>query len=62
MRCRQLQGNGTKKGYLIKDKKRIQKQVKHKSQRHLGYAIKKEIIEELGFDFSVSHNPYTESY
>lgn len=50
------------KGYLIKDKKRIQKQVKHKSQRHLGYAIKKEIIEELGFDFSISHNPYTESY
>lgn len=57
-----ITGQWDKKGYLIKDKKRIQKQVKHKSQRHLGYAIKKEIIEELGFDFSVSHNPYTESY
>ncbi|HCY6665203.1 TPA: DUF927 domain-containing protein, partial [Staphylococcus aureus] len=57
-----ITGQWDKKGYLIKDKKRIQKQVKHKSQRHLGYAIKKEIIEELGFDFSISHNPYTESY
>ncbi|CPO01594.1 pathogenicity island protein [Staphylococcus aureus] len=57
-----ITGQWDKKGYLIKDKKRIQKQVKHKSQRHLGYAIKKEIIEELGFDFSVSHNPYAESY
>ncbi|KDE95708.1 hypothetical protein CM54_01380 [Staphylococcus sp. TE8] len=48
-----------KKGYLITDKKRLQKQVKHNSERHLGYAIKKSIVEELGFDFSVSHNPYT---
>lgn len=48
-----------KKGYLITDKNRLQKQVRHNSERHLGYAIKKSIVEELGFDFSVSHSPYT---
>ena len=57
-----ITGQWNKKGYLITDKKRLQKQVKHKSERHLGYAIKKEIIEELGFDFSHSHNPYNENY
>ena len=29
------------KGYLITDKNRLQKQVRHNSERHLGYAIKK---------------------
>ena len=36
-----ITGQWNKKGYLITDKKRLQKQVKHKSERHLGYAIKK---------------------
>lgn len=57
-----ITGQWNKKGYLITDKKRLQKQVKHKSERHLGYAIKIEIIEELGFDFSHSHNQYNENY
>ncbi|WP_251943563.1 DUF927 domain-containing protein [Staphylococcus sp. Marseille-Q5304] len=48
------------KGYLITDKNRLQKQVKHNNKRYLGYAIKQDVIKELGFDFSNSHNPYSE--
>lgn len=58
MKCRQLQANGIKKGYLITSKDRIQKEVRFNSQKNRGYAIKNEIVKELGFDFSNSHNPY----
>lgn len=47
-----------KKGYLITSKDRIQKEVRFNSQKNRGYAIKNEIVKELGFDFSNSHNPY----
>lgn len=39
------------RGYLIADKERIVKQVKYKGVRYRGYAIKTNVIEELGFDF-----------
>ncbi|MEY8597693.1 DUF927 domain-containing protein [Mammaliicoccus lentus] len=39
------------RGYLIAGADRIVKQVKHNGKRYIGYAIKKEIIQELGFDF-----------
>lgn len=50
-----------KKGYLIKgEKDRLQKQIKHETVKYRGFAIKKEILEELGFDFSSSYNPNSE--
>lgn len=39
------------RGYLIAGADRIVKQVKHNGKRYIGYAIKKDIIQELGFDF-----------
>ncbi|MCD8905028.1 DUF927 domain-containing protein [Staphylococcus chromogenes] len=57
-----ITGQWDKKGYLITDKSRLQKQVKYQNERHLGYAIKEEIIKELGFDFSKSHSPHVENY
>lgn len=53
-----ITGQWDKKGYLITSKDRIQKEVRFNSQKNRGYAIKKEIVKELGFDFSNSHNPY----
>lgn len=38
--------------YLISDKNEIQKSVKVNGKKHRGYAIKNEVIEELGFDFN----------
>ncbi|MGK4467725.1 phage NrS-1 polymerase family protein [Mammaliicoccus sciuri] len=46
--------------YLINDGKRLQKQVKHKGQRSMVYAINEEIIKELGFDFSQTHYHYSD--
>ncbi|KEK50587.1 DUF927 domain-containing protein [Staphylococcus warneri] len=53
-----ITGQWDKKGYLITSKDRIQKEVRFNSQKNRGYAIKNEIVKELGFDFSNSHNPY----
>ena len=53
-----ITGQWDKKGYLITSKDRIQKEVRYNSQKNRGYAIKNEIVKELGFDFSNSHNPY----
>ncbi|MEB7732942.1 phage NrS-1 polymerase family protein [Mammaliicoccus sciuri] len=46
------------RNYLINNGDRIQKQVKHKRQRYMVYAINENIIKELGFDFSRTHNEY----
>lgn len=48
------------RNYLINDGKRSQKQVKHKGQRSMVYAINEEIIKELGFDFSQTHYHYSD--
>ena len=49
------------KGYLIKgEKDRLQKRVSHKNVKYRGFAIRQEVLEELGFDFSNSHNPYSD--
>ncbi|MGX0195515.1 DUF927 domain-containing protein [Staphylococcus haemolyticus] len=53
-----ITGQWDKKGYLITSKDRIQKEVRFNSQKNRGYAIKNEVVKELGFDFSNSHNPY----
>lgn len=56
-----ITGQWDKKGYLIKgEKDRLQKRVSHKNIKYRGFAINKEILEELGFDFSNSHNPYSD--
>ncbi|MCG2353083.1 DUF927 domain-containing protein [Staphylococcus epidermidis] len=56
-----ITGQWDKKGYLIKgEKDRLQKQIKHETVKYRGFAIKKEILEELGFDFSSSYNPNSE--
>lgn len=56
-----ITGQWGKKGYLIKgEKDRLQKRVSHKNIKYRGFAINKEILEELGFDFSNSHNPYSD--
>ncbi|MBM6195358.1 DUF927 domain-containing protein [Staphylococcus epidermidis] len=53
-----ITGQWDKKGYLIKgEKDRLQKQVKHKTVKYRGFAIRQEVLEELGFDFSNSYNP-----
>lgn len=39
------------RGYLVTGKDRIVKQVKYNGKRYIGYAIKQEIIQELGFEF-----------
>ncbi|WP_204243421.1 DUF927 domain-containing protein [Mammaliicoccus sciuri] len=39
------------RGYLIAGADRFVKQVKHSGKRYIGYAIKQETIQELGFDF-----------
>ncbi|WHI60777.1 DUF927 domain-containing protein [Mammaliicoccus lentus] len=46
------------RNYLINNGDRLQKQVKFKKQRYMVYAINENIIKELGFDFSRSHNEY----
>ncbi|MBZ5294930.1 DUF927 domain-containing protein [Staphylococcus aureus] len=56
-----ITGQWGKKGYLIKgEKDRLQKKVSHKNIKYRGFAINKEMLEELGFDFSNSHNPYSD--
>ncbi|MVI33576.1 hypothetical protein GO793_03145, partial [Staphylococcus aureus] len=53
-----ITGQWDKKGYLIKgEKDRLQKQVKHQTVKYRGFAIRREVLEELGFDFSNSYNP-----
>ncbi|MDU3081871.1 MAG: DUF927 domain-containing protein, partial [Staphylococcus epidermidis] len=53
-----ITGQWNKKGYLIKgEKDRLQKQVKHETVKYRGFAIRQEVLEELGFDFSNSYNP-----
>ncbi|WP_251517728.1 DUF927 domain-containing protein [Staphylococcus sp. Marseille-Q6910] len=49
-----------KKGYLISGDGRLQKQVRTTYANPRGFAIKREVLKELGFDFSNSHNPYSE--
>ncbi|HCQ3487919.1 TPA: DUF927 domain-containing protein [Staphylococcus aureus] len=58
-----ITGQWDKKGYVIRgSEKRMQKQVRLNNDLYRGYAIKNEIINELGFDFSSSHNPYADVY
>lgn len=53
-----ITGQWDKKGYLIKgEKDRLQKQVKHETVKYRGFAIKQQVLEDLGFDFSNSYNP-----
>lgn len=40
------------RGYLITDKDTYTKRISHEGRKPRGYAIKKEIINELGFDFT----------
>lgn len=40
------------RGYLITDKNTYTKRISHEGRKPRGYAIKKEIIDELGFDFT----------
>ncbi|HHU6751511.1 TPA: DUF927 domain-containing protein, partial [Staphylococcus pseudintermedius] len=46
------------RGYLITDKETLTKRVGHKSKKPRGYAIKKTIIEGLGYDFSQWHSEF----
>ena len=56
-----ITGQWGKKGYLIKgEKDRLQKKVSHKNVKYRGFAIRRGVLEELGFDFSNSHNPYSD--
>ncbi|RIO08139.1 DUF927 domain-containing protein [Mammaliicoccus sciuri] len=48
------------RNYLINNGKRLQKQVKHKGEQIMIYAINENIIKELGFDFNRSHYRYYE--
>ena len=57
MKCRQLQANGIKRLFNKGEKDRLQKQVKHETVKYRGFAIRQEVLEELGFDFSNSYNP-----
>lgn len=43
------------RNYLINNGKRLQKQIKHKGEQIMIYAIDENIIKELGFDFNRSH-------
>lgn len=50
-----------KRGYLVKNEKdRLQMKISHASTKHRGFAIKNEIVKELGFDFSNSNYPYSD--
>lgn len=40
------------RGYLITDKDTYTKRISHEGRKPRGYAIKKEVIDELGFDFT----------
>lgn len=40
------------RGYLITDKDTYTKRISHEGRKPRGYAIKKEVIDELGFDFA----------
>lgn len=56
-----ITGQWGKKGYLIKcEKDRLQKRVSHKNVKYRGFAIRQEVLEELGFDFSNSHILYSD--
>ena len=47
------------KGYLIKGERCLQKG-ESQNVKYRGFAIRQEVLEELGFDFSNSHNPYSD--
>lgn len=50
-----------KKGYLVKNEKdRLQMKISHSNIKHRGFAIKNEIVKELGFDFSSLNYPYSD--
>ena len=50
-----------KKGYLVKNEKdRLQMKISNSNIKHRGFAIKNEIVKELGFDFSSSNYPYSD--
>ncbi|MDN8760133.1 hypothetical protein Q0M59_17335, partial [Staphylococcus aureus] len=40
------------RGYLITDKNTYTKRISHEGRKPRGYAIKNEIMNELGFDFT----------
>ena len=48
------------KGYLIKGEKDACKKGESQNVKYRGFAIRQEVLEELGFDFSNSHNPYSD--
>ncbi|PTJ37174.1 hypothetical protein BU021_12680 [Staphylococcus simulans] len=49
------------RNYLISDKQKLTKRVGHKGKKPRGYAIKKEIINQLDFDFNQYHSDYEEN-
>ena len=50
-----------KKGYLVKNEKdSLQMKISNSNIKHRGFAIKNEIVKELGFDFSSSNYPYSD--
>lgn len=57
-----ITGEWSRKNYLVESNIGKQKQVKQKGTPYRGYAIKKEIIDNLGFDFTNSYNPNSDYY
>ena len=57
-----ITGEWSRKNYLVESNIGKQKQVKQKGTPYRGYAIKKEIIDNLGFDFTHSYNPNSDYY
>lgn len=57
-----ITGEWSRKNYLVESNIGKQKQVKQNGTPYRGYAIKKEIIDNLGFDFTNSYNPNSDYY
>lgn len=57
-----ITGEWSRKNYLVESTIGKQKQVKHKSTPYRGYAIKKDVVKNLGFDFTNSQNPTSDYY
>lgn len=57
-----ITGEWSRKNYLVESNVGKQKQVKQNGTPYRGYAIKKEIIDNLGFDFTNSYNPNSDYY
>ncbi|MCQ9293263.1 hypothetical protein BUY41_09155 [Staphylococcus cohnii] len=57
-----ITGEWSRKKYLVESNIGKQKQVKHKSTPYRGYAIKKDVVKKLGFDFTNSYNPTSDYY